>query len=117
MSKEYELIGIEDLSIKGMSSNPTHKQSKKVVSKGFHEVALYETYRQLEYKQQRRGHKLVKVGRTYPSSQLCSCCGHQYKLVASNNLRVWTCPQCRTYHDRDENAARNIRKESIRLVS
>ena len=51
LSENSELICIEDLGIRGMSSNPTHKESKKVVSRGFHEVALYETYRQIGYKQ------------------------------------------------------------------
>lgn len=117
LSSENEVISIEDLNIKGMSSNPTHKNSKKVVSKGFHDVALYETYRQLAYKQDWRNHILVKVGRTFASSQICNCCGFKYKEVSENNLRVWTCPKCMTYHDRDENASRNIRKEGLRLIS
>ena len=62
---------------------------------------------QLEYKAQRAGRTLVVIDRWYPSSKTCSACGH---LLAEVKLstRAWTCPGCRTLHDRDVNAAKNI---------
>jgi putative transposase len=63
--------------------------------------------RQLEYKCERAGRTLVVIDRWYPSSKTCSHCGH---LLAELSLstRRWTCPGCRTRHDRDVNAAKNI---------
>jgi putative transposase len=63
--------------------------------------------RQLEYKCERAGRRLVVIDRWYPSSKTCSACGH---LLASLSLstRAWQCPSCGTRHDRDVNAAKNI---------
>jgi len=59
------------------------------------------------YKANQRGRTLVVIDRWYPSSKACSACGH---LLAGLTLstRAWTCPACRTLHDRDVNAAKNI---------
>jgi transposase len=61
----------------------------------------------LAYKAARAGRHLIVTGRWYPSSKTCSACGH---LLAALNLstRTWQCPSCRTRHDRDINAAKNI---------
>ena len=63
--------------------------------------------RQLAYKCERYGRNLVVIDRWYPSSKTCSACGH---LLGGLSLgtRQWTCPSCRTRHDRDLNAAKNI---------
>ena len=63
------------------------------------------------------GREYVKINTYYPSSQTCNCCG--YKNIATKDLsvRYWTCPNCGTYHDRDENAADNILAEGKRIVT
>jgi putative transposase len=63
--------------------------------------------RQLAYKCERYGRELAVIDRWYPSSKTCSACGY---LLAELSLstRRWTCPECRTRHDRDINAAKNI---------
>jgi transposase len=61
----------------------------------------------LEYKAARAGRQLIVTGRWYPSSKTCSACGHLLAYL-SLNTRHWTCPSCRTRHDRDINAAKNI---------
>ena len=69
----------------------------------------------LKYKLEWLNKKLVKVDRYFPSSQLCSCCNYQ-KTNLTLSQRSWTCPECGTRHDRDYNAAINVKKEGIRMV-
>ena len=58
----------------------------------------------------------VKIGTFYPSSKLCHCCGFKYKGLKLEE-RFWTCPECGTYLDRDENAAINILNEGLKILS
>lgn len=70
------------------------------------------------YKLRDRGGQLIKVGRFFPSSQLCSHCGFKNPLVKNLSVRHWDCPNCGTTGiDRDVNAAKNIKKEGIRLLT
>jgi putative transposase len=77
------------------------------LAKSISDAGWGEFRRQLEYKCERAGRRLVVIDRWYPSSKTCSACGH---LLAQLSLgaRHWTCPACRTRHDRDVNAAKNI---------
>jgi len=59
---------------------------------------------------------LVEIGRFFPSSKTCSCCGHIIDELTLD-IREWDCPECRTHHDRDVNAALNIRNQGIRILS
>jgi putative transposase len=95
-----DLIVIEDLNVAGMVRN--HHLARAISDCGWGEFR-----RQLAYKCQRYGRRLVVVDRWYPSSKTCSACGH---LLAGLSLstRHWTCPSCGTRHDRDINAAKNI---------
>jgi putative transposase len=70
----------------------------------------------LGYKLDREGGKLVQVDRFYPSTKTCSCCGFKNNLI-NLSVRDWVCPSCQTHHDRDENAAKNLRTEGIRILS
>jgi putative transposase len=63
--------------------------------------------RQLEYKCQRAGRRLIVTGRWYPSSKTCSACGFRLAELPLQ-VRAWRCPSCRARHDRDLNAAKNI---------
>lgn len=95
-----DTIAIEDLHVKGMVRN---RRLARVIS----DAGWGEFRRQLEYKCQHAGRTLVVVDRWYPSSKTCSACGYllgELKL----SVRAWTCPACRTRHDRDVNAAKNI---------
>lgn len=94
------LVAIEDLAVAGMVRN--RRLSHAISDSGWGEFR-----RQLEYKCERAGRTLVVINRWYPSSKTCSACGH---LLAELQLsaRQWTCPSCRTRHDRDLNAAKNI---------
>ena len=94
------MIVIEDLNVSGMVRN-------RRLARAISDCGWGEFRRQLEYKCERYGRRLVVIDRWYPSSKTCSACGH---LLAELSLstRHWTCPSCRTRHDRDINAAKNI---------
>ncbi|MDY7008745.1 MAG: zinc ribbon domain-containing protein, partial [Cyanobacteriota bacterium] len=70
----------------------------------------------LEYKLQQKGGLLVEIDRWFPSSKTCSNCLYQISEMPLD-VREWTCPSCRTHHDRDSNAAKNIRAEGMRELS
>ena len=69
----------------------------------------------LEYKLRDKGGVLIKVDKWFPSSQVCHICGHKYEGTKDLHIRRWVCPQCGTEHNRDLNAAINIREEGIRM--
>ena len=109
IAEEYDAVCIEDLDMQGMSK-ALH------FGKSVHDDGWGMFTRMLEYKLADRGGKLVKIDRWYPSSQMCSGCGHIVPEVKDLGVRVWFCDWCLEYHDRDENAAANIRDEGHRLL-
>ena len=106
---ENQVIVSEDLNVKGMLKN--HKLAKSIQDASFGSFCNMISYKALE--QQRC---YIKVGTFYPSSKLCHCCGFKYKGLKLEE-RFWTCPQCGTYLDRDENAAINILNEGLKILS
>jgi putative transposase len=98
--RDHDVIVIEDLNIKGMVRN-------RRLAKAISDCGWGEFHRQLEYKAARYGRSLVVIDRWYPSSKTCSACGHLLTELSLSS-RAWCCPSCRTLHDRDVNAAKNI---------
>ena len=70
----------------------------------------------LQYKLADMGKKLVKVDRFFASSQTCNVCGCKNTATKYLSIRAWDCPECGAHHDRDVNAAINIRNEGMRIV-
>ena len=109
IAETYDAVSIEDLNMQGMSK-ALH------FGKSVHDDGWWMFTRMLEYKLAHPGGKLVKIDRWYPSSQMCSGCGHIVPEVKDLGVRVWFCDWCLEYHERDENAATNIRDEGHRLL-
>jgi putative transposase len=95
-----DLIVIEGLNVAGLVRN-------RHLARAISDCGWGEFGRQLAYKCQRHGRRLVVIDRWYPSSKTCSACGHLLARL-SLSTRTWQCPSCGTRHDRDINAAKNI---------
>jgi putative transposase len=108
--KNQDLIGIEDLNVKGMVKN-------KKLAKSIHDVGWGKYVEMLEYKIFFQSKTLIKVGRFYPSSQLCSNPECDGKKLMPLHLRTYMCERCHSVIDRDYNASKNIEIEAIRLCT
>ena len=98
--RENQTIVVENLAVLNMIKN--RSLARSISDAGWNELV-----RQLEYKSDWYGRELIKIDRFYPSSKQCGNCGFVIgKLPLS--VREWECPQCKTIHDRDINAAKNI---------
>ncbi|NBG87238.1 IS200/IS605 family element RNA-guided endonuclease TnpB [Isachenkonia alkalipeptolytica] len=105
--KNHDIICIEDLHTKGMLRN--HKLAKSIS-----DVSWSGFVNRLQYKADWYGRKVIKVDPWFPSSQICSACGHKDGKKPLN-IREWTCPVCAARHDRDINASKNILTEGLRI--
>jgi putative transposase len=108
--KNHDIIGMEDLSISNMLKNHN-------LAKAISEVSWSQFKTMIVYKAKWHGKQMVTVAKNFPSSQLCSYCGHQNIDVKNLGLRDWECPKCHTQHDRDINASLNLKNEAIRLLT
>lgn len=107
--EKFDCVCIEDLNMKALSQ--VLNFGKSVMDNGW---GMFVNF--LDYKSKEVGKKLVKVGKYFASSQICSNCGYKNKEVKDLSIRQWKCPNCKVVHDRDINAAINIRNEGMRIV-
>lgn len=105
--KHNMVVAIEDLNVKGMMSN--HKLASSISDCGFGMISRF-----LEYKSAKYGTLLLKVNRWFPSSKMCSGCGHT-KEKLSLSEREYICEECGLVIDRDTNAAITILAEALFL--
>ncbi|GET35304.1 RNA-guided endonuclease InsQ/TnpB family protein [Microseira wollei] len=105
---DNQVIVVESLNTKGMVRN--HKLAKAISDVGW---GIFVNF--LSYKLGRKGKVLVEIDRWFPSSKLGSNCHYQVDEMPLD-VRAWICPSCGTHHDRDGNAAINIRAEGIRML-
>ena len=111
LTKHYGIICIEDLSMKEMA-----KPTKNIkLGKWVHNSSWALFVNRLEQKANLTGNKIVKVGRYFPSSQICSACGAIKKVTLDE--RTYECPSCGMVMNRDLNAAVNIWREGLRIAS
>ena len=104
--REYEIIGTEHL-------KPDNMRKNRRLALSISDAGWGEFIRQLEYKATWYGRLVSKISPYFPSSQMCHDCGFKNPVVKNLAVREWTCPNCGETHDRDENAALNIRREAL----
>jgi putative transposase len=102
LCRENQAVVVEDLHVKGMLANDN-------LARALSDVGFGQFRAQMEYKAKRYGTRLVIADRWYPSSRLCSVCGWENEALTLKD-REWTCPACGTHHDRDHNAALNLKR-------
>ena len=107
--KNHDYVILETLRIKNLMKNC--RLSKSIADAG---LALF--IHMLEYKAERYDKKVIKLDQWFPSSQICSHCQYNDGRKALN-IREWTCSNCKTKHDRDINAAINIRNKGLEMIA
>ncbi len=105
LTGRFHTIGIEDLNVSGMVKN-------RHLSRAVSDMGFFEFRRQLEYKAEQRGGVVVVANRWYPSSKTCSGCGYKLETLPLD-VREWVCPECGEVHDRDVNAAVNLKHLAV----
>ncbi|MCC7552935.1 MAG: transposase, partial [Methanobacteriaceae archaeon] len=105
--ENFDLIGLENLSVQNMIKN-------KRLSHSISQISWSKLIDMIKYKAQWHGKKSIQISKFFPSSKLCSECGYK-KEDLTLTIREWTCPECMTKHDRDINASINILNEAIRM--
>jgi putative transposase len=108
LSLQYDVICFEDLNLSNLKK--TLKLGKSISDEGF---GMFREF--VKYKLEREGKHFIKIDKMYPSSKLCNVCGYKNKDLTLKD-RDWTCPECQTKHDRDYNAAINIKEEGLRIL-
>ena len=100
---------LEDLGVKNMVKN-------RKLAKAIHDVGLGQFVTLLTYKATWYGKNILKVNRFFASSKICSHCHHKLDSLPLS-VRNWACPSCQVKHDRDANAASNIRHQALADVA
>ncbi len=109
IANAYDCVCIENLDMKSMSQCLKFGKSVSDNSWGMFTVFL-------KYKLEEMGKRLVKIDKFFASSQFCNVCGYKNTETKNLSVREWDCPSCNTHHDRDINAAINIKNEGMRIV-
>ena len=108
-AKKYDVVVLEDIDLQNMSK--ALSLGKSVMDLGFGEFRT-----RLQWKCNENGSYLVKADKWFPSSKTCNACGHVNKGLKLSD-REWVCTECGTVHDRDLNAARNLRDYFIKILN
>ncbi|MDO6168628.1 RNA-guided endonuclease InsQ/TnpB family protein [Enterobacter hormaechei] len=106
---ENQVVCVESLKVKNMIRNPS-------LSRAIADASWGEFTRQLQYKGEWAGRSVVAIDQFFPSSKRCSCCGFTMQKMPVD-VRKWHCPECGTDHDRDINAAINIKAAGLAVLA
>ena len=109
LAENYDAVCIETLNMRAMGQRLHF--GKSVADDSFGKFR-----NMLDYKLYFHGKKLITLDKLFASSQLCNLCGYKNPEVKDLSIRNWKCPKCGTYHDRDINAAINLREEGKRMI-
>lgn len=106
IASHYSIVCVEDLNVRGMVKN-------RHLSKAISDCGWSMFKQMLKYKCD----TVIEIDRFFASSQTCHCCGYKNVRVKNLSVRDWSCPECGTHHDRDDNAAQNILREGLSRYS
>jgi putative transposase len=106
LTDQFDVLCFETLNLKGM---------QRLWGRKIQDLAFREFMHILEWVSKKKGKQLVYIDQWYPSSKTCSECGHVLDSL-DLKIREWCCPECGTIHDRDENAAANIKMVGISTI-
>jgi putative transposase len=102
LCRENQAVGIENLNVAGMMKNDR-------LARAISDIGMGEFARQMRYKARLYDTKVIEADRWFPSSKMCDVCGFVHSDLKLSD-RIWTCPNCGTVHDRDINAAHNLKR-------
>ena len=105
LTRRFDTIGLEDLNVRGMMAN-------RRLARSIADMSFYKFCRQVEYKADMRGSRVVVADRWFPSSKTCSGCGYKVDAMPLD-VRSWVCSSCGSIHDRDVNAATNLKVMAV----
>ena len=105
LTRRFDTIGLEDLNVRGMMAN-------RRLARSIADMSFYKFCRQVEYKADMRGSRVVVADRWFPSSKTCSGCGYKVDAMPLD-VRSWVCSSCGSIHDRDVNAAINLKVMAV----
>lgn len=108
LTDENQVLCLEDLHVRRMCKNP--RLAKHITDAAWLQFRTF-----LTYKAKQKGRTLVVIDRFYVSSKTCSACGSK-QVSLTLNERTWVCSSCGKKHERDENAAINIKQEGLRKL-
>ena len=105
IANSYDAVCVEDINLRGIAQ--CLNLGKATNDNGF---GMFRTF--LQYKLREQGKQLIVIDKWLPSSKACHVCGYINSEITLN-VREWTCPSCGAHHDRDKNAAINIRDQGL----
>lgn len=109
LARNYEVIAVEDLNIKEMMKGSRN-------AKNYQDISWSTFIGNLQQQSRKYNCQVIKTNKWYASSQICHICGFKNVMVQKRHLEEYFCPNCMTRHQRDENAAINIKNKSIRVL-